>query len=116
MHLMAGKPIGRGVERLQGFVRLNAGGVKQAGCSLANQFSTDGMGRGVAFAAKNTGKRHNKAVRQKRAQNHKILLGARATRYPQEDLQLRERNGVERVVRRKLSGSEGELWQLSDDM
>ncbi len=24
--------------------------------------------------------------------------------------------GVERVVRRLLSGSEGELWQLSDDM
>jgi len=43
MHLMAGKTIGRGVERLQGFVRLNAGGVKQAGCSLANQFRTDGM-------------------------------------------------------------------------
>lgn len=42
--------------------------------------------------------------------------GARTRRCPQEDYQRRERAGVERVVRRKLSGSEGELWQLSDDM
>ena len=37
-------------------------------------------------------------------------------RFPQDDYRQRERMGVERVVRRKLSGSEGELWQLSDDM
>ena len=83
MHLREGKAIGRGIERLQGFVLLNAGGIKQTGSGLANQFSTDGMSSGLAFAAPKKAKGHNKAVRQKRAQNHKILpwdIAQRVTR------------------------------------
>lgn len=55
------------------------------------------------------------AMRQKRAQNHKSSGDTRKA-LPAEYIQRRERMGVEEVVRRILSGSEGELWQLSDDM